>query len=310
MYLGILSGIFWALDTVILGLALGIEPLASAVQGSLIGACLHDIAAAVFLFVVMGLQGRLKDTWAALKTKGGRVIMAGALLGGPLGMSGYLWALNTLGPGLTAAISAFYPAVGTVLAVLVLKEKMSIKQVFALLCAIAGIVLMSWTATSVASVQDFIAGLVGAIICVVGWGSEAVLLAWGMKDEGVDNEVALQIRETTSALVYTFVVIPLFGAGAEFVATAPQLSTLLVCIAAALGTVSYLFYYKAIEILGAARAMAINISYCAWAVVFTGLFSRTMPSALSLVCCVVIMVGTVLCATANWQELLPTYKKR
>ena len=37
--------------------------------------------------------------------------MLGALLGGPIGMSGYLAAINTIGPGYTAAISAFYPAV-------------------------------------------------------------------------------------------------------------------------------------------------------------------------------------------------------
>ena len=45
-----------------------------------------------------------------------------------------------------------------------------------------------------------------------GWGSEAVLCAWGMRDDAVDNETALQIRETTSALVYLIVVLPIFGA--------------------------------------------------------------------------------------------------
>ena len=41
-----------------------------------------------------------------------------ALLGGPVGMSGYLIAINNIGPGYTAIISTFYPAVGTLLAFL------------------------------------------------------------------------------------------------------------------------------------------------------------------------------------------------
>ena len=40
--------------------------------------------------------------------------MVAALLGGPVGMTGYLIAINNIGPGYTAIISSYYPAVGTV----------------------------------------------------------------------------------------------------------------------------------------------------------------------------------------------------
>ena len=74
-------------------------------------------------------------------------------------------------------------------------------------------------------------------------------------------------------------------------------------LAAAAGTASYLFYYKAIDLLGAARAMALNISYSAWAVLFAFLLQSIVPAPIQIVLCVVILVGTVLAATENWREL-------
>lgn len=87
-----------------------------------------------------------------------------------------------------------------------------------------------------------------------GWGSEAVLCAWGMRDDAVDNETALQIRETTSALVYLIVVLPIFGAWAFTWNAIPNLGTAVVALAALAGTCSYLFYYKGISVIGAAAA--------------------------------------------------------
>ena len=107
MQYGLLSGILWAVDTVILGVALGMSPYLDSAQASFASAFMHDFFAAVILLVMMIHKGRLKDTLEAAKTKSGRVVMLGALLGGPIGMSGYLAAINAIGPGYTAAISAF-----------------------------------------------------------------------------------------------------------------------------------------------------------------------------------------------------------
>ena len=122
MQYGLISGILWAIDTVILGVALGMTPYLDASQASIVSACVHDVFAALILLVFMGTRGRLRDTVSALKTRSGKVVMLGALLGGPIGMSGYLAAINNIGPGYTAAISAFYPAVGSALAWLLLKN--------------------------------------------------------------------------------------------------------------------------------------------------------------------------------------------
>ena len=44
--------------------------------------------------------------------------MLGALLGGPVGMTGYLLAIKYLGPAYTAIISSLYPALGALLSYL------------------------------------------------------------------------------------------------------------------------------------------------------------------------------------------------
>lgn len=302
MRYGIGSGALWGLDTVILALALALNPFATDAHASLVSAALHDAVCALILLVFMAMRGRLKDTWRAIHTRSGRAVMVAALLGGPIGMSGYLLAIDQIGAGYTAIISTFYPALGTALAVLVLKERMRPRQVIALAVAIGAIIATSYTSTSVSG--SALWGVLGALAAVVGWGCEAVILAWGMRDDAVDNETALQIRETTSGLTYLVLVVPLGGALSSTgqALTSPGAMGL-VALAAAAGTASYLFYYKAIDLLGAARAMALNISYSAWAVLFAFLLQSIVPAPIQIVLCAVILVGTVLAATENWREL-------
>ena len=304
---GIFSGALWGLDTVVLAIALAMIPFADFDQSALAGAVLHDVACAVILLAYMAVRGRLKDTWKGLRTRPGMSVVVAALLGGPIGMSGYLIAIDNIGPGLTAIISTFYPALGTLLAFVLLKERMAPRQIAALLVALAAIVATGWSATSEPiEGGNAILGVVGALACVIGWGSEAVILTWGMRDEAVDNEVALQIRETTSAVVYLFIVAPIAGVFGFTLHSLAHLSAGVVALAGLAGTASYLFYYKALSAIGASRGMALNISYSAWAIIFALAFPpHTIPTLMQVICCVVILVGTVLAATSNWGDLLP-----
>lgn len=304
---GFFSGALWGLDTVVLAIALAMTPFLDFGQSALAGAVLHDVACALILLVYMGVRGRLTDTVKALRTRPGKSVIVAALLGGPIGMSGYLIAIDNIGPGLTAIISTFYPALGTLLAFILLKERMAPRQIVALLVALGAIVATGWSATSEPiEGGNAILGVIGALACVIGWGSEAVILTWGMRDEAVDNEVALQIRETTSAVVYLFIVAPIAGVFGFTLHSLAHLSAGVVALAGLAGTASYLFYYKALSAIGASRGMALNISYSAWAIIFALAFPpHTIPTLTQVICCIVILVGTVLAATSNWGDLLP-----
>lgn len=303
MRYGIFSGALWGLDTVILGIAFLLLPYLGAAEGPLAAAFLHDLACALILLVYMGVRGRLGDTLAALRTRSGRAVMGAALLGGPVGMTGYLIAIDNIGPGYTAIISTFYPAVGTLLAVLLLRERMRPRQVLALLVALGAIIMIGWGSTEAVEGGSAVIGVLAALACVFGWGSEAVILAWGMREESVDNETALQIRQTTSALAYLVVVAPIAGVLGFTSRAVLTPATGLVALAALAGTASYLYYYKAISTIGASRGMALNISYSAWAVLFALLLQGTVPTPLQVVGCLVVLVGTVLAATADWSDL-------
>ena len=304
MRYGILSGALWGLDTVILGMALLLAPFLGAGQSSIASALLHDLACALILLVYMGVRGRLRHTLRAARTRSGRAVMGAALLGGPLGMSGYLIAIDNIGPAYTAIISTFYPAVGTALAALFLKERMRPRQVVALMVALGAVIMVGWSSSGAEVPGSAVLGTLAALACVIGWGSEAVILAWGMRDETVDNETALQLRETTSALVYLVVVAPVAGALGLGLRASVTPAAAVVAAAALAGTVSYLFYYKALNTIGASRGMALNISYSAWAVIFAFLLQHTVPTAYQVVCCVVILTATVLAATPHWASLL------
>ncbi len=306
MKYGLASGCLWGLDTVILGIALTMVPFIGTAEaialGAIVSSALHDVFCALWLLLYMGVRGRLKDTLAALKTRSGKVVMLGALLGGPLGMTGYVIAINNIGAGYTAIISSFYPAFGTLMAVLLLKEKITAGRLIALFVALCGIIAMGYLSADTTVVGDPTIGLIAAIVTVVGWGSEAVLCAWGMRDDAVDNETALQIRETTSAIVYLFVILPIFGAWMFTWTSLPTFGVGVVALAALAGTASYLFYYKGIATIGAAKGMALNISYSAWAVLFGLILLGSVPGPVEIICCVAILCGTIL-AACDWKEL-------
>ena len=304
MHYGILSGALWALDTTVLSIALAMSPFSdgtAAAFAAIVSSAFHDILCALWMTIYSAIKGQLGKALAAIKTRDGLVVAVGALLGGPIGMSGYVMAINLIGPSYTAVISAFYPAFGTLLAAIVLKEKVTVPRMVALAAALLGIIGMSAGALGSDAMTNPVLGIACALLCVVGWGSEAVFCAWGMKGDSVDDETALQIREMTSGLVYALIVLPVFGAWGFAAQAAPTMATGTVALSALAGVASYLFYYKAISKIGAARGMALNISYSAWAVIL-GIALGNVPEPLEIGCCVLILAGTVL-AACDWKEL-------
>ena len=168
MKYGVFSGMLWGLDTVVLSMAILLAPFLGSDQASLASACLHDASSALILLTYMGVRGRLRDTAAAVRTRSGKAVMLAALLGGPVGMTGYLIAINNIGPGYTAIISSFYPAVGTLFAFLLLGERMRSRQIVALMTALAAVILIGWSSSSAETPGSPIIGVLAALACVIG----------------------------------------------------------------------------------------------------------------------------------------------
>ena len=77
-----------------------------------------------------------------------------------------------------------------------------------------------------------------------------------------------------------------------------------IALAAFFATISYLFYYKAIAQIGASKAMALNVSYAAWAIVFTVVIFRdtSVLNPVTILCALVVVICGIL-AAADYKEL-------
>lgn len=309
MFSGIIAGITWALETVILGIALGMTPFCSTEQAiflaPFVSTFLHDACSAVWSWIYNGVKGNLGKVWKAFRTKSGKWVVVAALIGGPVGMTGYVMAVNYMGASIGAVASAIFPAIGSILAYIFLKEKMKWHQWVFLVITLAGVYGLSYSPDL--TIENFWLGILGALMCAFGWGIEAVILAKCLKDPEVTDEYALQIRQTTSALTYGVIILPVLG-GWGFTAdlfngTGKLLPT--IAIAALFATVSYLFYYKAIAKIGASKAMALNVTYSAWAIVFTVaiLHDTTVLTPLTVACAIVVLVCGIF-AAADFKEII------
>lgn len=309
MLTGLSAGLLWGLDTVILGIALSQSGFCSTAQAialaPFVSTFFHDFFSSLWMLLYTSATRQWPAVIQALKTKSGRFILLGALLGGPIGMSGYVSAIRLVGPAYTAIVTVIYPAVGALLARIFLKEKMKGYQYAALAVSIAGVIALGYTPGGGTGAENLLLGFGCALLCVFGWSAEAVICAYGMKDAQIDNRHALQIRQLTSALAYGLVLLPVLH-GWKFAASlVPSNEVGLILLAALFGTASYLCYYRTISKIGAAKAMALNITYSAWAILFSVLLLHTLPDTKSIICALVIVGASVL-SGADFKQLKST----
>lgn len=309
---GIFSGVTWGLDTVLIGVAMAMAPFVEnpllLVGGTFVCSMLHDVFAGFWMFIIMGSKGRIKELGKALRTKDGLFCVLGALFGGPLAMTFYMLAIAKGGPALTATVTACYPLLGSAMAVIILKEKMRIRGWMGLLICILGIVYIGYTPSEEQSV-NVMGGIMLALVAAIGWATEGVVCGYGMKAGKVDPQMALFIRELTSGIVYLLIITPIMLGGypemfdgmfAVF-SYFPAWGTLLVT--ALIGMASFFMWYTAIDLIGAARALCLNVTYSFWAVVFSLIF---IGGGLSMH----IVIGSIMVIAGVATATLITRKER
>ena len=289
MLAGIIAGLTWAIETIILGVALSMTPFVSTEQAiflaPFVSTFLHDTCSAIFACIYNLIRGNLPQFVKALKTKSGRFVALGASIG--------------------AVASAVFPAIGAVLAYIFLKEKMQWYRWIFLIITLLGVYGLSYSPEI--NITNFWLGFVGTLMCAFGWGIEAVIVAKSVQDPIVTDEIALQIRQTTSAFAYGIILLPVLkGWGFTISLFTGSTGWLLpvIAIAALFATVSYLFYYKAISQIGASKAMALNVSYSAWAVVISIVVLRnySLLNPITIICAIVVL-GCGILAAADYKEL-------
>lgn len=307
MVTGIFAGVTWALETVIISIALSMTPF----QGGrgvflapFVSTFLHDAFSALCLWILSAFRGSLREVLSVFKSKDCKWLIIASAIGGPVGMTGYVLAVNCLGASVGAIASAVYPAIGTALAYIFLKEKVCAKQWVFLILTLCGVFGISYSPGL--EVNNFALGILGAFMCAFGWGAEGVVLSKCFSSAGVKSEHALQIRQTTSAVIYGAVILPILGGlnfAGEMFLPVNRSALLTIFAAAAFATVSYLLYYKTIAKLGAAKAMSLNITYTAWAMVFSVILfgNYEVLNPVTVICGAAVVVCGILSASAKKQ---------
>ena len=300
---GILSGATWGLDAVLLGVAMAMAPFVEnkilVTSGAILASALHDVFSAIWLAIYMGYKGRLRELWPAFKTRDGRYCALAALFGGPLAMTFYVLAIGVGGAALTANVTAIYPLLGTVLAVLILKERTGLQTWLGIVLCVIGIMVMGYTPSDNGNV-NVMGGIAFALVAAIGWATEGVVCGYGMKEGRVDPMLALLIREVVSGTAYILLVAPIFlkGFGNVFSGTAAVFAHvpcwIVIVVTALIGMSSFGCWYTSIDNIGAAKALCLNVTYSFWAVIFTLLLALFVPQYVTGSITLHIVIGSVL----------------
>ena len=275
---GLFSGLFWGL-----GLTTSAYIFSLYNVSPFVVAFVHDFISIFILAAILLIKYKKIDFKIFTNIRNISVII-GALLAGPIGMQCNLYAVKYIGGGLTSSITAVYPAVSVILAIVFLKHKVSKKTIVGIALIIAGIFAQSYTSEQV---NSFYIGFLFALICAVAWGSESVLSSYAMSNNLTEIETLL-IRQVTSFLAY--LVIVLFNGFSVSEVADIKLGGLIFIFVLS-NMVSYIAYYMSINRLKPAKATGLNVSYVVWTVVFSAIFLGIGLSALVIVTSLIIMLG-------------------
>lgn len=303
---GVMSAIAWGLDTVLVGVVLSMAPFTNneiaIMLAPFVSTFLHDLFSSIWMFLYIISTKQVGKLIKALKTPSTKYVVLGAIMGGPIGMTGYLLSVKYIGPSYAATISSIYPAVGAVLAAIFLKEKISKKGYVGLLVSILGIALLGMNSSGG---ETSLIGFLFAGLSVIGWGSECVICSYGMKDDDITPKQALQVRQVVSAVCSGVIIIPLLKAYPLVFEVFKGKVLWVIIVTALMGTISYVCYYTAIHKLGPTRAMGLNITYVVWAMVFDRILLGHEITIKMVVCALMVMIGSFVVATqpAHEEEL-------
>lgn len=323
---GVFSGATWGLSgTILYYVALAMAPfwnesygLWMIILGSLVGAAMHDGFAGLWLALINLFTGRWKEYGRTLRTKPGMMVCLAALFGGPLGMAGYLIGINLATPTYALAISATYPALGAILGVFILKEKIQPRVWVGIIACTIGAFIVGYLPPEggIEAYPHFYLGIALSFLPAIGWAIEGVISTYGM--DMVDPDIAIGIRETFSFVVFMILIVTVVGVvgGAGLTAgwsifaqaLAAGKPAFWVAVAGLAGGLSYLAWYRALNMTGVGRAMAFNVTYALWSIPFGWMLAMLQGTQytvtnLGIIGALIITTGTIL-VVANPKELL------
>ncbi len=285
---GILVGIAWGLDGVLMGrtgldqiftdkafaLSQGVSETSFDLS-PLVTAFFHESFCFVWVALVLLFRKQLKHVfYLLLKTKKGKATAIAALVGSPIGMSAYLLGIKYATAPYASSISVIYPGVGAILSYLILKEKLSLRAVIGIAVSLTGSFMLGFNPSG--DVPDtFFKGVLFAVLAVFGWALEGVIIGFAMKHIKDEDHIEaapqqlLCLRYFISMISYAVIVLPAIGGysmAGQIVSRGLVFNYAGIAI---LGAITYLSWYKAVDLIGSAMGTALNSTAALWTIIFS-----------------------------------------
>lgn len=291
---GILVGIAWGLDGVLMG-RVGLHPIFTNIQyanslgistlsfkfSPLVTAFLHESFCFGWVALSLVFSKQLKHVFYLLfKTKKGKATAIAALVGSPIGMSAYLLAIQYASAPYASSISVIYPGVSALLSYLILKEKLSKQAILGISVSLFGSFMLGFNPTGDVP-ATFIQGIGFASLAVLGWALEGVMIGYAMKhiqdEENVQAtpQQLLCLRYFVAMATYAIVVIPLIQGYPMLQEIVHEGVLFFYAGIAILGAFTYLFWYKAVDLIGASMGTALNSTAALWTIIFSAVLFHT-----------------------------------
>ena len=293
---GLLAGALWGLDGVLMGIYFNkssFKESSSILVIAIIAAFMHDGFAAIWIFVKNLISGKGHLYKQALSSKSVRPMIFGAILGGPVGMTGNLLGIQLAGASYTSAITASYPVLGAILGIIFLKEKVSFKGFLGIIIAVLGAVIVGYQPPENTSFIYFYLGIGCAILAIIGWALEGVISTYCMNY--IDSDIAIGIREIFSFSTYLIIIFMISMFRQKLMINYINYKYLwIVILASIVGSFSYLCWYRSMKSLGVSVAMSLNITYALWSVFFCFIFVGLKINYILISGVLIITIGTIL----------------
>ncbi|AOY74607.1 hypothetical protein [Clostridium formicaceticum] len=232
-----------------------------------LGSAVNDICSAVWALLNVGLKGKLGDFFRTINTTPGRMIMLAALLGGPIANVSYVVGIQLAG-SMAIPITALCPAIGAILGRVLYKQELNKRMTVGIIICVAASVMIGSVGIGGDAADSVVLGLIIAFVAALGWGFEGVIAGYG--SAMIDTEIGITIRQVTSGLANLLILLPILGmvegnamlsfklAGQAFT-SGPAM--IWFAVSGFVAFISFMWWYKANSMTGAALGMATNGTY-------------------------------------------------
>lgn len=241
---------------------------------AILAAGINDVISAVWALIKVGSSGKFGDFIKTLKTKPGLIMVAAAMIGGPIAGVAYVIALQMAG-SIVIPIAALNTAVGAILGRVLFKQELNKRMIFGILVCVASSFLIGLSAGGNTG-DGVITGILIALVAAFGWGLEGCVAGFGTSM--IDSDVGISIRQVTSGIVNLFILFPILamieGSGIGFAGKLlakafTDVNSIVFFVASGFFTLyAFSLWYKGNSMCGAALGMACNGTYSFWGPLF------------------------------------------